>query len=230
MKYDKEAKRAWKSATVRVVICFIVVIAIAGSMVFRRDRRENEQESLQENEQVATQETTSQAVENEETEEPEEVAEPKQDVLVETNSETKPLAFSPENFILWPVDGNVILNYSMDQTVYFATLDQYKYNPAILISGELDAEVMAIERGIISSVEEDAKTGMTVTVEMGNGFEAIYGQLKNVRVKEGDYVKQGQIIGYLAEPTKYYSVEGCNLYLQMLKDGEPVNPLDYLDV
>ena len=230
MKYDKEAKRAWKSATVGVVICFIVVIAIAGSMVFRRDRRKNEQESLQENEQVATQETTSQAVENEETEEPEEVAEPKQDVLVETNSETKPLAFSPENFILWPVDGNVILNYSMDQTVYFATLDQYKYNPAILISGELDAEVMAIERGIISSVEEDAKTGMTVTVEMGNGFEAIYGQLKNVRVKEGDYVKQGQIIGYLAEPTKYYSVEGCNLYLQMLKDGEPVNPLDYLDV
>lgn len=41
-------------------------------------------------------------------------------------------------------------------------------------------------------------------------------------------MKQGDTIGYLAEPTKYYSVEGANLYFVMTKEGKPVNPMDYI--
>ena len=44
----------------------------------------------------------------------------------------------------------------------------------------------------------------------------------------GDRVSRGDLLGFVSEPTKYYSVEGSNLYFQMLKDGEPVNPMDYL--
>ena len=32
----------------------------------------------------------------------------------------------------WPLYGDLIMNYSMDQTVYFETLGQYRYNPALL--------------------------------------------------------------------------------------------------
>ena len=63
---------------------------------------------------------------------------------------------------------------------------------------------------------------------MGNGYECMYGQLKEVQVKVGDYLEAGNVIGYLEIPTKYYSLEGCNLYFEMLKDGQPVNPMDYL--
>lgn len=38
--------------------------------------------------------------------------------------------FTEDSYILWPVNGAVIMSYSMDKTVYFQTLDQYKYNPA----------------------------------------------------------------------------------------------------
>ena len=31
------------------------------------------------------------------------------------------------------------------------------------------------------------------------------------------------------EPTKYYSVEGTNLYFQVLKDGEPVDPMNFME-
>ena len=44
--------------------------------------------------------------------------------------------FTEDSELLWPVDGQVIMNYSMDKTVYFSTLDQFKYNPALIISGE----------------------------------------------------------------------------------------------
>ena len=55
----------------------------------------------------------------------------------ETGAEANALHFDPEDGMLWPMEGNVILNYSMDSTIYFATLDQYKYNPAVIIAGEV---------------------------------------------------------------------------------------------
>ena len=45
----------------------------------------------------------------------------------------------------------------------------------------------------------------------------------------GDYVAAGSAIGSLNEPTKYYSVEGTNLYFQVLKDGEPVDPMNFME-
>jgi septal ring factor EnvC (AmiA/AmiB activator) len=72
-------------------------------------------------------------------------------------------------------------------------------------------------------------TGCTVTENLGDGFEAVYGQLKELNFSVGDEVEGGQVIGYVSEPTKYYSVEGSNVYFELLKDGEPVNPLEYFD-
>jgi len=42
-------------------------------------------------------------------------------------------------------------------------------------------------------------------------------------------VHAGDLVARLDEPTIYYSVEGCNLYFQMNKDGVPVDPLDYVE-
>lgn len=41
-------------------------------------------------------------------------------------------------------------------------------------------------------------------------------------------IEKGQQIGTLAEPTAYYTVEGYNLYFKLTKDGNPVDPLDYI--
>ena len=72
------------------------------------------------------------------------------------------------------------------------------------------------------------RQGTTVTMELGNGYQAVYGQLTGLEVAEGDTIKQGTIIGYINAPTKYYSQEGSNLYFAMKKDGEPIDPIVYL--
>ena len=54
---------------------------------------------------------------------------------IQTTGKAQTLHFSEE--LLWPMEGNVIINYSMDSTVYFPTLDQYKYNPAVIKSMQL---------------------------------------------------------------------------------------------
>lgn len=139
------------------------------------------------------------------------------------------LHFSPENGIEWPLEGNVILNYSMDSTVYFATLDQYKYNPAVIIQGEINDKVYSVAKGKVTSIENDEVTGCTMTVDLGDGYTAIYGQLKEANFVVGDYVEAGHVLGYVAEPTKYFSVEGSNLYFAMEKDGSPIDPMELLE-
>lgn len=137
-------------------------------------------------------------------------------------------SFGPGTTISWPVEGNVLMNYSMDKTVYFATLDQYKYNPAIIIQAEVNSKVLAGVEGTINDIQTNENTGLTVTVDLGNGYQAVYGQLKEVKKEAGDKLAAEDVVGYIAEPTKYYSVEGSNLYFAMTKDGKPVNPMEFL--
>ena len=138
------------------------------------------------------------------------------------------LNFSEDTLMKWPVDGNILMDYNMDQTVYFPTLDQYKLSPAIAVQAVEGAPVLASVPGTVYSIEENAQTGTTVTMEIGSGYQAIYGQLTDLTVQEGDTVKEGEVIGYIGQPTKYYSKEGSNLYFAMKKDGEPVDPIAYL--
>jgi len=136
--------------------------------------------------------------------------------------------FSEDTLMEWPVNGNILLDYSMDQTTYFPTLDQYKLSPAISVGAVEGAPVVAAVNGTVYSVEQNAQTGTTLTMELGNGYQAVYGQLTDLTVSEGDTVKKGTTIGYIAQPTKYYSTEGTNLYFAMRKNGEPIDPIEYL--
>ena len=142
---------------------------------------------------------------------------------------TPSLHFPTEEGLLWPMDGNVIMNYSMDATIYHATLDQYKYNPAIIIAGDVNNKVYSVAKGKIVDISQNEVTGTTVTVDLGDGYKAIYGQLKELNFDVGDYLESGHVIGYVSEPTKYYSLEGSNLYFELQKDGEPIDPIVYFE-
>lgn len=176
-------------------------------------------------------ETETQAAEvakEEETEQPvEDNAENKETAPASGVTET--LHFAAEDGLLWPMEGNVILDYSMEATVYFATLDQYKYNPAVVIAGDVNSKVYAVAKGKVESIANDEVTGCTVTVSLGDGYEAVYGQLKDLNFAEGDYVEAGHVLGYVSEPTKYFSVEGSNLYFELRKDGAPIDPIEFFE-
>lgn len=156
--------------------------------------------------------------EKEDDEKPEDAEAAGNDVVV------KELHFSEENGLLRPTAGDVLMPYSMDAGIYFATLDQYKYNPAVMFSAEEGSSVSACAEAKVISVYEDARIGHAVTLDLGNGYQATYGQLKDIQVTKDSYVKTGDIIGSVAAPTKYFSVEGGNLYFKLTKDGMPVNP------
>ena len=219
-------KRKNRGATVAAVLCFVAAIAIVGTYTFKDYKamkneqllaKQEEAKAEKEKEAEPLKETTTDLIINDLQEKVKETnqenADQKQEDSVENgqadvqsaqtsqtaSGKTKTVSFNSDSKLLWPVNGNILMSYSMDKTVYFSTLDQYKYNPAL-----------------------------TVNVDIGNGYELFYGQLKEVPVKVGDQVEAKTIIGYVSAPTKYYSVEGSNVYFEMRKDGQPVNPMEYL--
>lgn len=151
------------------------------------------------------------------------------EAVADVAQEESSLHFSEESVLTWPIAGNVLLNYSMDRTIFFPTLQQYKYNPTIVIAATQGMNVACAADGIVTSVYEDAQTGTTVVMKLGDGYELRYGQLEEIAVEEGDFVETGVSIGKVSAPTKYYIQEGTNVCFALTKDGEPVNPLDYLE-
>ena len=244
-----------KGAAVGIVICFVAVIAMVGTYTFNNYQKQIDEQIAKAEQQAEeltkeTEETTTDDIvlpESEDgTQETEDNTE--NDALpietTDTQSEedesgagetaasgnnTSDVWFSEDSILEWPASGAVIMGYSMDQTVFFQTLEQYKYNPALIIGAETGEEIGASAAGIVSDIEQTAQTGTTVTLDMGNGYSAVYGQLKEVPVSVGEYVGAGETVGYLSEPTKYYSVEGTNLYFEILKDGEPVDPMNFME-
>lgn len=137
--------------------------------------------------------------------------------------------FTEDSIIDWPVEDSIVLDYSMDETTYFSTLNVYKCNPAVLLKAKSDEPVHAAYAGTVKEIFTSAETGDTLVVDMGNGYEATYGQLKNITVSQGDTIQKGMQIGSVCEPTKYYKNEGTNLYFGMTKDDVPVDPALYTE-
>ncbi len=135
------------------------------------------------------------------------------------------LTFDEEKGLLWPISGDVLLPYSMDKSIYFKTLAQYKCNPAMIISGTEDMDVLCAYNGVVTSIEEDEETGTTLTMSIGDGYQLVYGNLEDISWKVGDYVSEKSYLGTLDAPTKYYVEEGTNLYFQVIQDDENVDPL-----
>lgn len=137
--------------------------------------------------------------------------------------------FEESDGLSWPLQGNVVMNYSMDKAIFFATLQQYKYNPAVIISASLDATVSSPAKGKVISVGTDAEIGNYVEMDLGSGYTITLGQLKDITVSKGESIERSQVIGITAEPTKYYSVEGVNVYFKVAKDGVPLSPMSMLE-
>ena len=229
-----------RRATVAAVLCFVAAIAIAGTYTFN-DYRKTQKNELAKAGEKAKQDsvtttgsgttdsgtTDSGTTGTSGSEGTGTSGSSGQTGTQATAGKSHNINFTEDSYILWPVNGAVIMSYSMDKTVYFQTLDQYKYNPAVIIEGAEGDQVLCGAPGIVKSIDVSAQTGTTVNVDIGNGYELLYGQLKEVPVKVGDYVEAKSVLGYVSQPTKYYSKEGCNVYFEMRKDGQPVNPVEY---
>lgn len=148
---------------------------------------------------------------------------------IPTTVDAGQLDFNSEKTITWPVNGEVLIPYSMETTVHFKTLDQYKCNPGMMIQAGVGTTVQNAYLGQVTNVTSDNTYGNMVTLYIGNDYSITYGQLDTIYVKEGDFVKAGQSIGTVGNPTDSFAKEGSHLFFQMSCGEETVDPMLYIE-
>lgn len=214
-----------------VALLGVGVTALAALTILYGVQRKKTGDLVEQNIELGQEDPVSGQVEATETEE-KNVVELEQEAFESEETGSQKIQATKDGYdgteeLSWPVEGNILIPYSMDTTVYFETLDQYQCNPALMIKANVGTEVKAVWGGTVTSVAKSDRYGQTITVDMGNGYVATYGQLTDLTYKKGDTVTQGETIGKVAEPTNYFLLEGSHLYMKMEKDKQPVNPTDY---
>lgn len=146
----------------------------------------------------------------------------------EATAQIETLKFGENSQLLWPVEGNIIIPFDMESTVYYATLDEYKTSSGIVIQSSKGTAIKAATSGVITKIEDNEELGVCIKQAVGNDYIATYGQITNPEVAVGDYVEAGQVIAYVAKPSSYYTKEGDNLYFALSKKDEKIDPLNYI--
>lgn len=128
-----------------------------------------------------------------------------------------------------PVEGDIIMEHSMDMPIYWKTLDQYMVHSGIDISSDAGTPVQACASGTVTKIEEDDKMGVTVEINHGNELISVYSNLAaDGLIELGEVVTQGSVIGKIGQSAMFEFESPDHLHFEMKKNGEPVDPRDYI--
>lgn len=149
----------------------------------------------------------------------------------ETNSKTeeKVETKSVELNFVRPVDGDIVRDFAVDSLVYSNTLQEWTTHTGIDIKADKTTVVKSAEAGIVKTIKNDPRYGLTVIVEHENGFQTVYSNLLTSEfVVEGEKVEKGQSLGTVGNTAAFEIADEPHLHFEILKDSVQVDPNIYL--
>jgi murein DD-endopeptidase MepM/ murein hydrolase activator NlpD len=96
------------------------------------------------------------------------------------------------------------------------------YHTGVDISGSYGDNIYAVSNGRVIYSGWQSGYGKVIVVDHGNGMSTLYAHCSQLLVKEGDFVKRGEIIGKIGA-TGWAT--GPHLHFEVRKNGTPINPL-----
>jgi len=104
----------------------------------------------------------------------------------------------------------------------------YLPSTGIDYQSDYDFDVVSILDGVVVTVREDQTLGKIVEIKHKNNIISSYQSLSEIVVKEGDEVKQGQIIGKSGTANIQKDM-GSHLHFELTVDSKTVDPEEYYD-
>ena len=153
------------------------------------------------------------------------------DRVTDTNAPTENEVTETKKEITFakPTEGEIICEYAKDNLIYSETLKEWITHTAIDIKADKTSVIKSAADGIIKSIVNDPRYGLTVVITHDEGYETIYSNLLTAEfVVEGEEVTQGQTIGTAGNTASFESNMECHLHFELLKDGEYLDPAIYL--
>jgi len=123
----------------------------------------------------------------------------------------------------------VEVGHSPDALQYDKTMGDWRTHNGVDIAAQIGTKVMAAAAGTVSKVEADDMYGTVVYIDHGEGLVSVYANLAAApTVKKGDAVTMGSVIGSVGDTALAEKGEVAHLHFEMVKDGSPADPADYL--
>ncbi|HEX3007460.1 MAG TPA: M23 family metallopeptidase [Bacteroidales bacterium] len=101
-----------------------------------------------------------------------------------------------------------------------------KFHEGMDFTAPTGTEIYATADGVIAEIEtnEHRGYGNMALVDHGYGYETVYAHMERIKVKIGQHVKRGDVIGYVGNTGLS---TGPHLHYEVRKNGKAVNPINF---
>ena len=152
-----------------------------------------------------------------------------EEVVAEPVLDTTPVVAEAPRLIVAPLEGEVVAAFSVSELQYDPTFEDWRIHDGVDIAAALGSAVLSASSGTVQSVTEDALMGVTVVIDHENGYQTTYCNLaENPAVMAGDAVSAGTVIGVVGDTALAESKRDSHLHFSVTKDGDVVDPNEYL--
>lgn len=145
-----------------------------------------------------------------------------------TTPANKPIIADVGNIM--PVKGEISHPFSNGELVKSETLGVWKTHDGCDILCDVGTEVRSMSEGVVKEIKDDPLWGVYVVVEQNNGLDVQYcGLAKELNVKAGQAVKQGETLGKTGETNQCEILQQPHLHLAVKSNGSWIDPLSVVD-
>lgn len=143
--------------------------------------------------------------------------------------EEVPVIAEPPRLTVDPVEGEVVAAFSVSELQYDPTFADWRIHDGVDIAAPLGTAVLAAAAGTVLSVTEDDLMGITMVIEHADGTQTTYANLdRETQVLSGAKVGAGEVIGAVGDTALAESGRESHLHFSVSRDGDAVDPMEYL--
>ncbi len=102
---------------------------------------------------------------------------------------------------------------------------QKDFHPGVDLRAKVGTPVFSTANGIVEYAGKKSAYGKMVIIQHNYGFKTIYGHLSKIKVKTGDFVEKGQLIGFSGDTGV---INGPHLHYEVRYLQRPLNPVNFI--
>lgn len=142
-----------------------------------------------------------------------------QDLLRLLRENRSKLAAMPS---IWPVSGFISSSFGVRNSPFGKS---GQFHKGLDITNRAGTPVIAPAEGTVSMAGSDGAYGISVEIDHGAGIVTKYAHLQRAQVKQGQWIKRGETLGYVGMTGR---TTGPHLHYEVYLNGAPVNPMRYI--
>ena len=129
-----------------------------------------------------------------------------------------------------PIKGEILREFAKDTLVYSDTLEEWITHNGVDIKADKTSVVKAACKGTVYAIKNDPRYGLTVIVNHDGGYQTVYANLLTAEyVVEGEEIEEGQTIGTVGNSSSFEISDDYHLHFELIKDGEYLNPCNFME-